>query len=97
MPLAADGSIFCKRAFGSVPLIHLSHRIFTAGRFILSPGVKQTDCGQYAASVSIRSGRGSAAHDRVFRFIPLFPTAQAAEQYALAQGMGFIRQPSLPA
>jgi hypothetical protein len=67
------------------------------GRFVLSPVARQTDCGQYAASLSIRSGQGSGTHDRVFRFIPLFSTPQAAAQYALAQGMGYLRQPALPA
>lgn len=67
------------------------------GRYVLSPVSRQTDDGQYTASLSIRSGRGSASHDRVFRFIPLFPTSLAAVQYALAQGMHYTRQPALPA
>jgi hypothetical protein len=67
------------------------------GRFLLSPATRQTDCGQYAASLSIRSGQGSATHDRVFRFIPLFSTPLAAQQYAMAQGMGYLSQSALPA
>ncbi|MFN4265262.1 MAG: hypothetical protein ACK4F8_05890 [Aquabacterium sp.] len=67
------------------------------GRFTLSPSTRQTDCGQFAASLSIRSGRGSATSDRIFRFIPLFSTAQAAAQYALTQGLGYLRQPAIPA
>jgi hypothetical protein len=67
------------------------------GRYVLSPVSRQTDCGHYTASLSIRSGRGSASHDRVFRFIPLFPTSLDAMRYALAQGMHYLRQPALPA
>jgi hypothetical protein len=59
--------------------------------------VRQTDSGQYAASLSIRSGRGTGTHDRVFRFTPLFPSSRAAARYALAQGMDFLRRPALPA
>lgn len=67
------------------------------GRFLLSPSSKPTACGQYAASLSIRSGHGPGTHDRVFRFIPMFATPQAAMQYAMAQGMGYLRLPGLPA
>lgn len=67
------------------------------GKFLLSPLSKQTPSGQYAASLSIRSGRGSGTHDRVFRFIPVFPTPQAAMQYALEQGLGYLRLSGLPA
>lgn len=69
----------------------------TVGRYRLSPVTRQTDCGRFAASLSICSGHGSGTHDRVFRFTPLFPTPQAAAQYALAQGMGYLQQPALPA
>lgn len=67
------------------------------GRFVLSPITRQTDTGQYTASLSIRSGQGSTTHDRVFRFLPLFPTDKAAARYALSQGLVYLRQPSLPA
>lgn len=62
---------------------------------MLSPITRQTDSGQYTASLSIRSGRGSMTHDRVFRFTPLFPTDQAAARYALHQGLSYLRRPSL--
>lgn len=78
-------------------LIHSLHHARTVGRFVLSPITRQTDSGQFEASLSIRSGQGSASHDRVFRFIPLFTTAQAAALYALDQGLSFLRQPALPA
>ena len=67
------------------------------GRFVLSPITRQTEDGQFAASLSIRSGRGSSTHDRVYRFIPLFNSAQAAALYALDQGRSYLRQQNLPA
>jgi hypothetical protein len=67
------------------------------GRYVLSPVSRETDGGQYTASLSIRSGRGSASHDRVFRFIPLFSSPKDAVQYAMAQGLHYLRQPALPA
>jgi hypothetical protein len=45
---------------------------------------------RYAASVSIRSGHGSATHDRVMRFVPEFDSGEAALQYASAQGLDWI-------
>ncbi|HET8870530.1 MAG TPA: hypothetical protein VFM48_08795 [Aquabacterium sp.] len=78
-------------------MIHSSHHTQTVGRFVLSPITRQTESGHYAASLSIRSGNGSSTHDRVFRFIPLFPTSQAAAHYALKQGLSYLDQPALPA
>ena len=69
----------------------------TVGRFVLSPITRQTDDGQFSAALSIRSGRGSTTHDRVFRFIPLFSTPQAATRYALDQGLACLKQSALPA
>jgi hypothetical protein len=78
-------------------LIQSSHDTQQVGRFVLSPITRQTDSGEYAASLSIRSGQGSASHDRVFRFIPLFSDDQAAARYALDQGLSYLRHASLPA
>lgn len=64
---------------------------------MLSPITRQTDSGQYCASLSIRSGHGCASHDRVFRFTPLFANAQAAALYALEQGQSCLRLSALPA
>lgn len=67
------------------------------GRFELSPMTRRTECGHYAASLSIRSGNGRATHDRVYRFTPLFRSARAAVRYALSQGQEMLSQPALPA
>ena len=59
---------------------------FRVGKFLVSPFAHMTELGDFAASLSIRSGRGSATHDRVFRFVPRFPTHDGAVQYAATQG-----------
>ena len=50
------------------------------GKYLVSPLTKQLDDGRYAASVSIRSGRGSGTHDRVMRFTPVFGSNNALGQ-----------------
>jgi hypothetical protein len=52
--------------------------------------------GRYAASVSIRTGRGSATHDRVMRFVPLFDTYRAAIRYATDQGLAWVGERAAP-
>ncbi|MET0519890.1 MAG: hypothetical protein ABW005_13790 [Burkholderiaceae bacterium] len=47
--------------------------------------------GGYAASVSIRSGRGMASVDRVMRFVPRFDSQRAAIRYATTEGLAWVR------
>jgi hypothetical protein len=58
-----------------------------AGKYLISPLTRQLQNGRYLASVSIRTGQGSATHDRVLRFDPLFDTAHAALRFAASQGL----------
>ena len=60
------------------------------GRYLISPLAKLQAEGQYAASVSIRSGRGSGTHDLVLRFNGIFDSASAAVQYATEHALGWI-------
>ncbi len=62
-----------------------------AGKFLISPLTKKVDNGWYACSVSIRSGTGSMTTDRVLRLTRLFRDAGHAAEYALAEGLQFIR------
>jgi hypothetical protein len=48
------------------------------GKYLVSPMIKTDTDGRFAASVSIRSGRGQASHDRVMRFTPRFLSQRAA-------------------
>ncbi|WP_341891157.1 hypothetical protein [Variovorax sp. YR752] len=55
------------------------------------------DRGRHAASVSIRSGRGNATHDRVLRFARAFDSSDQAARYALAQGLAWLGAAPAPA
>jgi hypothetical protein len=66
----------------------------TVGKYLVSPMTRLTEQGDYSASVSIRSGRGSGTHDRVFRFVPRFATPEGARTYALEQGVQWLRDRS---
>jgi len=72
----------------------IREKTFSVGKYLVSPLTHLTDAGGYAASVSIRSGRGSATHDRVFRFLPLFRTREGARRFAEEQGIRWIEQPA---
>ncbi|MEF7617554.1 DUF6566 family protein [Aquincola sp. MAHUQ-54] len=64
---------------------------FSVGKYLVSPLIRRTDAGAYVAAVSIRSGRGSGTHDRVFRFVPSFPTRESAARHAVEQGVTWIQ------
>ena len=66
------------------------------GKYLISPTARQQGEGRYAASVSIRSGRGSGTHDRVLRFNGIFDSAAAAVHYATEHAMGWIHERSSP-
>ena len=70
-------------------------KTFSVGKFLVSPFSKLTEAGDFAASLSIRSGRGSAQHDRVFRFLPRFATREDAWQYAANQSHCLLQQPAV--
>ncbi len=61
------------------------------GKYLVSPLIKQLDDGRFAASVSIRSGRGRGMHDRVMRFTEPFRSECAAVRYATEQGLSWIQ------
>lgn len=62
------------------------------GKYLVSPLARRLEDGLFAASVSIRSGRGSAMHDRVMRFTPRFANQAQALRYAAEQGLGWVRE-----
>ncbi|HEY6513276.1 MAG TPA: hypothetical protein VI032_14930 [Burkholderiaceae bacterium] len=67
---------------------------FMVGKYLVSPLVTRTDSGRYAASVSIRSGQGSATHHRVLRFVPRFDTRDVAQRYAVDHGLAWLQRTS---
>ena len=74
----------------------MSHNTFptriSVGKYLVSPLAKPQGEGRFAASVSIRSGSGSATHDRVMRFSNLFESAASALQYATEHALGWIKE-----
>ena len=68
----------------------------SVGKYIVSPLAKPQGEGLYAASVSIRSGHGSATHDRVMRFAGLFESAAAALHYATQHALSWIAERATP-
>ena len=77
-------------------LIHSPAISQVIGRYALTPTAAMTASGSYTAPLSIRSGKGSCSHDRVFRFIPLFRSPAAAIRYAIEQGKSYLHLPGLP-
>jgi hypothetical protein len=73
-------------------MITTPEKAFSVGKYLVSPLTRTTESGQYTASVSIRSGRGSGTHDRVFRFLPEFATREGALAYAIAEGHSWLQQ-----
>ncbi|PZP27425.1 MAG: hypothetical protein DI603_21775 [Roseateles depolymerans] len=62
------------------------------GRFTVSP-MTQTDAdGQFVASVSIRSGKGTATTDRVWRFVQRFTSRESALSYAANEGVAWAHR-----
>ena len=67
---------------------------FSVGKYLVSPLTQRTEAGSFAASVSIRSGRGTGTHDRVYRFVPRFASRENALRYAIEQGQSWLLQRS---
>jgi hypothetical protein len=65
------------------------------GKYRITTLTAQGDDGRFRPSVSIQSGTGRASHDRIYRFIPSFESAESAARYALDQAMSWLRAPSL--
>lgn len=57
----------------------------------MSPLIRRLPDARFAASVSIRSGRGSGTHDRVLRLTPLFDDHGQARQHALGEGLAWLQ------
>ncbi|SFV03205.1 hypothetical protein SAMN05216350_11612 [Polaromonas sp. YR568] len=95
--LQANYSLFIKPGkISGTDFMNTDHTKISVGKYLVSPLAKQQGEG-YAASVSIRSGRGSATHDRVMRFSGLFDSAAAAVHYATEHALRWINERSAPA
>lgn len=63
------------------------------GKYLVSPLVQALENGWFASSVSIRSGTGTAASDRVLRLTRLFRCALEAAAYARSEALQWIAAP----
>ena len=70
----------------------ISPDTLSVGKYLVSPLTLCTDSGDFAPSVSIRSGHGRSTHDRIFRFVARFATREGAHRYALEQGLQWLRE-----
>jgi hypothetical protein len=84
-----------ERGHRALQFMDLIHTTVAVGKYLISPLIRHTDNGDFAASVSIRSGRGSGTHDRVMRFTPRFASHAQAQHYATEQGLGWVRERTL--
>ena len=76
-------------------LMHtIQEQTFSIGKNLVSPLTRRQDCGDYSAAVSIRSGHGRGTHDRVYRFLPLFPSRESACRFAAEQGAMWASAPA---
>jgi hypothetical protein len=71
--------------------ITTKHSPITMGKYRIAACPRQLESGQFAAQVSIASGRGSASTDRVIRFHDAFTSQEAAASYAIEQGIDWVR------
>lgn len=73
-------------------VITISPHTTTIGRFRVSSLCNQLDDGAYRASVSIRSGQGSASTDRVLRLNGAFGSAADAHRHGFAEGLAWVAE-----
>ena len=70
----------------------IHEKTIAVGKYLVSPLITRTETGRYAASVSIRSGEGSATHHRVLRFVPRFDSRDHARRYAVDEGLAWLQR-----
>jgi hypothetical protein len=67
---------------------------FSLGGFRITPLSRSDGTGHHTALLSIRRGKGSQTHDRVYTFKPEFKTQDSALMYAAAQGRYWLLNPA---
>ena len=67
---------------------------FADGKFRITPLTRAHHAGHYTASLSIRRGKGTQTHDRIYTFEPEFKTQDSALLYATAQGRNWLLNPT---
>ena len=67
---------------------------FSAGKFLITPLTRSNAAGRFVASLSIRRGKGTQTHDRIYTFKPEFNSKDGALTYAAAQGRYWLLNPA---
>jgi hypothetical protein len=75
-------------------MTHLSIHPFSAGVFLITPLSDVNANDQFTALLSIRRGKGSQTHDRVYTFKPKFKTKDDALLYAAEKGRHWLTNPN---
>ena len=66
----------------------------TRGTFLITPMTRALKCGAFTAQLSVRRGRGTQTHDRVYTFSAQFPCRDTALIYASEQGRNWLINPA---
>ena len=74
---------------------HCLHKPILMGKYRIQPCSRALPNGAFGAQVSVASGHGSACTDRVMRFVPEFATPDAANQYALDEGVLWVERQTI--
>ncbi len=74
-----------------IPAIHTQHPAITHGKYRIAASPRALPCGRFTAQVSVASGQGSASTARIMSFVNDFATHDDAVQYALTQGMNWVK------
>jgi hypothetical protein len=68
---------------------------FTAGKYLITPLARNAQSGTYTASLSVRRGKGTQTHDRIYTFLPEFASRDHALTYAAVQGRNWLSNPAV--
>ncbi len=74
-----------------ISAIHTQHPAITHGKYRIAASPRALPCGRFTAQVSVASGQGSASTARIMSFVNDFATHDDAVQYALTQGMNWVK------
>ena len=67
---------------------------FALGDYQIPPLSRAHGANRHTALLSIRRGKGSQTHDRIYTFKPEFRTKDSALMYAAAQGRYWLLNPA---
>jgi hypothetical protein len=75
-------------------MTHTTTHPFRVGEYQITPLSRSHGADLHTAVLSIRRGKGSQTHDRIYTFKPEFKTQESALMYAAAQGRYWLINPN---